>query len=121
MENIEKKKYVELGKRIQLAREKKGLTQEQLAKRVGYQTATAISFIEAGDRKLKASELEKIANELDCPVQYLLTGKDTPLTVRMALRSQHNDLGEEEVKKIESFIDFIKAEQDAKRRSDGSK
>lgn len=121
MENNEKKKYIELGKRIQSAREKKGLTQEQLAKLVGYQTATAISFIEAGDRKLKASELEKIAQELDCDVRYLLMGKDTPVTVRMALRSQHNDLDEEEVKKIESFIEFIKSEQHGKRRSDGSK
>ena len=121
MENNEMAKYIEIGKRIQDARDKKGLTQEQLAKLVGYQTATAISFIEAGERKLKASELEKIAEVLDLDVQYLLTGQAKPITVRMALRSQHNDLDETEVKKIESFIDFIKAEQNAKRRDGGTK
>jgi len=121
MEKDEKEKYIEIGGRIQTARDKKGLTQEQLAKLVGYQTATAISFIEAGERKLKASELEKIAEALDLEVQYLLNGQVNPITVRMALRAQHNDLDENEVKKIESFIDFIKAEQNAKRRTGGTR
>ena len=121
METNETNKYKEIGKRIQLAREKMGLTQEQLAKLIGYQTATAISFIESGERKVKAGELEKIATELHCDVQYLLSGSEREVTVRMALRSQHNDLDESEVKKIESFIDFIKNEQDAKRRDGGAK
>lgn len=112
-------RYKEIGKRIQKAREDAGLTQEQLAKLVGYQTATAISFIETGERKLKVSELEKIAAELHCDVQFLLTGSaDKSVTVRMALRAEHKDLDKDDIQKIESFINFVKSEQNGRR--DGS-
>lgn len=118
MEKTDMDKYRQIGGRIQKAREAAGLTQEQLARSVGYQSATAISFIEAGERKLRAEELEKIAVELHSDVNYLLTGKtDKKITVKMALRAEHNNLSNDSIKKIESFIDFVKKEQDGRRSS----
>lgn len=109
-------RYREVGKRIQDARDKAGLTQEQLAIAVGYKSATAISFIEAGERKLRVGELEKIADKLSCDIQYLLTGTtDKKVTVRMALRAEHNNLDADSINKIESFISFVKSEQDGRR------
>ncbi len=108
-------KYREVGKRIQDARDKAGLTQEQLAVAVGYKSATAISLIETGERKLRVGELEKIANKLQSDMQYLLTGTtDKKVTVRMALRSEHKDLSADSINKIESFISFVKSEQDGR-------
>ncbi|OYX39800.1 hypothetical protein B7Z00_00035 [Candidatus Saccharibacteria bacterium 32-50-10] len=115
MERSEMQKYREVGKRIQDARDKAGLTQEQLAVAVGYKSATAISLIETGERKLRVGELEKIANKLQSDMQYLLTGTtDKKVTVRMALRSEHKDLSADSINKIESFISFVKSEQDGR-------
>ena len=39
---------IEIGKKLREAREKAGLSQAQLAKEMGYESATAVSLIEAG-------------------------------------------------------------------------
>ena len=60
-----------LGERIKEARERKGLTQEQLAEMVDYSPAH-MSVVERG---LKAPRLEKmiaIANALQCDIDFLL-------------------------------------------------
>ena len=115
MERDEMEKYREVGKRIQDARDKAGLTQEQLAIAVGYKSATAISFIESGERKLRVSELEKIADVLHSDIQYLLRGTaNQKVTVKMALRAEHKDLTQDSLSRIESFINFVKSEQDGR-------
>lgn len=123
MENNDSIKYKAIGKRIELARKNEGLTQGELASRLAYESPTAISLIETGKRKIKVAELEKIAEELHCDIQYLLTGSSErpPVTVRMALRSEHNELTAPELDKIESFINFVKSEQDGRRRDSTSK
>jgi len=112
MESKEKQIYKAIGKRIQLARDAEHMTQDMLAKALGYQTATAISLIEAGERKVKIIDLEKIAGILHEDIHYLLTGERKQpmqnLNVRTALRASDNDLKKEELDKIESFIAFIK-------------
>lgn len=115
MERDEMEKYREVGSRIQVARDKAGLTQEQLAKAVGYKSATAISFIESGERKLRVSELEKIADVLHSDIQYLLKGtSNQKVTVKMALRAEHKDLSKDSLNRIESFINFVKSEQNGR-------
>jgi len=116
MENTDQAKYAEIGKRIEDARKREGLTQGQLAKLLDYQTPTAISLIEAGKRMIKIAELEKIALALHTDLQFLSTGSsDRPaVSVSMALRSEHKNLSAEDYSKIESFIDFVKAERDGR-------
>lgn len=118
MEKNDSKRYEAIGKRIEIARKSEGLTQSGLATRLDYESPTAISLIEAGKRKIKVTELEKIAKELHCDIQYLLTGSSDrpPVSVRVALRAEHKDLDKSELDKIESFINFVKSEQDGKRR-----
>jgi repressor LexA len=120
MENNDDKKYYEIGQRIERARKDEGLTQGQLAELLNYQSPTAISLIEAGKRNIKVAELEKIAEVLHCDLQYLLSGStERPaVSVRMALRSEHKDLTKPELDKIESFISFIKSEQNGRRTTD---
>ena len=60
-----------IGKRIKSAREKKGLTQEQLAEQVNL-SPMHISVIERGNKLLRLETLIKIANVLDVSADTLL-------------------------------------------------
>lgn len=54
-----------------LARKRKGLTQKELAKRVGV-TNNTISRLERGKTSAKINLMEKIANELEVSIDYLI-------------------------------------------------
>ena len=60
-----------IGKRIKSAREKKGLTQEQLAEQVNL-SPMHISVIERGNKLPRLETLIKIANVLDVSADILL-------------------------------------------------
>jgi transcriptional regulator with XRE-family HTH domain len=60
-----------LGKNLRAARNKLGLTQEQVAERSGVQ-AGEISRIERGKRDPKVSTLEKLAAAVELPPGRLL-------------------------------------------------
>lgn len=61
------------GKRIALVRKSKGLTQKQLAERVGI-TVVAIAYIETGKRWPRLGTLNKIAKILKVDVRDLFKG-----------------------------------------------
>lgn len=63
--------YKSIGRRLQLAREEAGLSQEQLAARIGCSQST-LSNYEKGRRRLYLAQLEKIAEELQRPVEYFM-------------------------------------------------
>lgn len=56
---------------IQKAREEAGLSQEELASRLGY-TQAALSNYELGKRRLYLANIEQIAKELNKPLSYFL-------------------------------------------------
>ena len=62
---------IELGNRIRNARERAGLTQEQLAERIGTSRA-AIARYESGEIEPKLRNLAAIAVELHVSADYLL-------------------------------------------------
>ncbi len=71
--------YQNIGKMIQKAREEAGLSQEELANRLGY-TQAALSNYELGKRRLYLPNIEQIAKELNKPLNFFLddnTGKIT--------------------------------------------
>jgi len=102
----------QIGARIKQARELEGLTQPELAKKIGYESGTAISLIEGGERSIQASVLEKIANVLHQDVQYLLSGEPSAssVNVKVALRADKN-LNKDDIQKVENFIEFLKSQQ----------
>jgi transcriptional regulator with XRE-family HTH domain len=63
--------YKTIGKKIQKAREEAGLSQEEMASRLGY-TQAAFSNYELGKRRLYLANIEQIARELDKPLSYFL-------------------------------------------------
>ena len=68
-DNISAMKFREVGKRIQMAREEKGLTQAELAARLGC-TQSALSNYELGKRKPNLDLLNEIAEILNKPLDY---------------------------------------------------
>lgn len=67
--------YREIGKRIQKAREKSGLSQEELASALGI-TQSALSNYELGKRRLYLANLEQLATVLGRPLSYFMEEKN---------------------------------------------
>lgn len=66
---------MEIGKQIKYFREKKGITQEELASEIGVSGKQGISRFENGVRNPKRETLEKIAKVLGCELVYELREK----------------------------------------------
>ena len=70
-------KLEEIGKKIKDLRELKNLSQEELAKAVGYKTRSSINKIELGKTNLSQSRITKIAKALDTSPGYLMGWKSS--------------------------------------------
>lgn len=65
---------LDFGKRLKEARERKDMTQSELAKAASIGEST-VSFYESGKREPNYETLIKLANILDTTPNYLLTGR----------------------------------------------
>jgi transcriptional regulator with XRE-family HTH domain len=68
--------------RLQALRDKRGLSQEALAKRAQLQ-ATAVSHFETGTRKPSFDNLRRLADALETTVDYLMGRTEHPVGVVM--------------------------------------
>jgi transcriptional regulator with XRE-family HTH domain len=105
-------RYEAIGSRIREARERAGLLQQDLAVAVGFESATAISLIEKGLRKVSIPYLDKIAETLHTTTIELLgegeiVQSDPISTVRFALRAD-KELSKQDEEKVMDFYSFIK-------------
>ena len=64
-----------IGERIKQKRMELNLSQDELAKKVGYKSRSSIQKIEVA-RNLPLSKVEKMANALDCSPGYLMGWED---------------------------------------------
>lgn len=62
----------ELGERIAKAREDAGLTQQELADRIGIKTAQSISRYERGATEVRTRRLERIAEATGKPLEFFI-------------------------------------------------
>lgn len=67
----------ELSTRIRLRREALGISQEELARRMGYRSKSSITKLEKGINDLPQAKLEELAQALETSPAYLL-GLDAP-------------------------------------------
>ncbi|SMO61774.1 repressor LexA [Balnearium lithotrophicum] len=65
---------MEIGKKIKLLRERKGLTQQELAELIGT-TQQTVAYWEVGQRKPRYSKLQKLAEVFGVPISYFLEDK----------------------------------------------
>ncbi len=108
----EKEKYQLIGARIKEARQKRGVSQKDLAEKVGFDSATSISLIESGERKISIVDLEKTAEILNEELSYFL---DTDPKVRVSFRA--DGLDEKDTEVIQHIIDMAKKRAHGKRDS----
>ncbi|MBG9486411.1 DNA-binding protein [Bacillus thuringiensis] len=61
--------------RIRHIRKEKKITQEELAKNLGFSSSSAISYIENGQRKLNADKIPKLAECLGVNIEEIFLDK----------------------------------------------
>lgn len=74
-----------VGERIRYRRIELGLTQEELAKRLGYTSRTAISNVEKGKEDLTTTRCRKFADALETTPSYLMGWEDEEPVIHVTL------------------------------------
>lgn len=69
-----------IAENIKLKRLRLGLSQQELADRMGYKSRSTITRIEAGDNKVSEVKMSKFARVLDTTVEFLNTGQEIEQT-----------------------------------------
>lgn len=106
-----------VGDRIRQQREAKGITQLELARRIGYTTTGAISLIESGKRDISIDKVREIAKALDVTPHWLMGWSDSPLEIKTDLEltiDELEGLNPEQLARVRKFIEFLKFEGDKK-------
>lgn len=86
-------------KRIKALREQQGMSQQALAEKVGYKTASAVNKIELGLRDINQNKIIAFANALNTTPAYLMgweepTNKNETTTVTAEDLAEINELYE---------------------------
>ena len=90
-----------LGERIRLLRERRGMTQQELAERAGFSAHQIVSQIERGQRELKASELFRIARVLHVDLESLGGAVPSGVPVVLWRKRPEGDWGGSEPELVE--------------------
>lgn len=81
-----------IGKQIRERRTELGLTQDELAKKLGYKSKSSINKIELGVNDIPQSKIEQFAKALDTTPAYLM-GWETKTDARLRIYHKRlNDL-----------------------------
>jgi len=109
--------FKDIGFKIQMAREEKGLSQEQLARALGC-SQPALSNYEKGKRRLYLSHLEKLSEVLGKPPEYFMENRDLLATETSQvvldnikieeLVDSIKGLGENELEEVYRFVEYLK-------------
>jgi transcriptional regulator with XRE-family HTH domain len=110
-----------LGERLRVAREYVGLKQEDVARHLSI-PRSALSHIEAGQRKVDALELARMAKLYQRPVNWFTGPDDTsaklPKEVSHVARAAAL-LSSQDRQELVRFADFLKSRAKTKAASDG--
>ncbi len=78
----------EIGQRIRECREQVGLSQLELAVKLSFESATAVSLIESGQRSLSIENLVKLPSILGQPIGYFIGKVEMVVPERKNLRDE---------------------------------
>lgn len=85
---------LEIGERIKIQREKLKMSQDELAKRIGYKSRSSINKIELGHYNLTQSKIKAIADALETTPAYIMGWEELNESVDLeALRKQVKQTG----------------------------
>lgn len=80
--------YRQIGRQIRRARESLGMSQEELARSLGYSSPATISYYEGGGRKISIVDLRRIGDIVGLPLNYFLEEHASPAASFVKLRAQ---------------------------------
>lgn len=85
---------LDIGERIKIRREKLKMSQDELAKRIGYKSRSSINKIELGHYNLTQSKIKAIADALETTPAYIMGWEELDETVDLeTLRKQVEEAG----------------------------
>lgn len=105
----------EFGKRVKDRRRELGMSQLDLALKIGYKDKSSVAKIETGDRDLPRSKIVEIASALAVTPQYLLDWEQKKAATKRTAKQQEfidlfNKLNAEQQKKIIAQMkDFLES------------
>lgn len=112
------------GDRVKMLRERKGMTQEELANKLGYKSKTSVAHIEAG-RDIPRSMVVKLAEILETTPAYLMGWEDEktapeigdgePLPIKATKAEWREILGrmsDENRQRLEDYAELLLLKQD---------
>lgn len=88
-----------LGRKIREARERRGLSQEELASEMGL-GQRAISELENGKRRLAVAEVPQLASTLDVPLLYFFRETDNGTLLDQMLLEQFHQLPSDQLQNM---------------------
>jgi transcriptional regulator with XRE-family HTH domain len=111
-----------LGERLRVAREYVGLKQDDVARHLSI-PRSALSHIEAGQRKVDALELTRMAKLYHRPVSWF-TGDENPPEAELPEEVAHvaraaASLSSQDRQELARFADFLKSRAKTRVASDG--
>lgn len=102
----EKEVDIAIGARIRDAREKAGLSQHELAQRLGYASPATVSNMEAGERRITVVDLSSVSEALGVPLDRFLPVAAEASAGQMSLRAA-TDLHNINPATRRSVVDFL--------------
>jgi len=118
--------FQELGQKIQMIREEKKISQEQLAQAIGC-SQSALSNYEKGKRRIYLSQLEKLAEVLQKPLSFFVEGFEEEKAeaeaaphhvhdnLRLKIINDTYSLSEDEIGEVDRFIQYLKWQREMRR------
>lgn len=100
-----------IGQRIKQRREELNITQDELAKRLGYKSRSSINKIELDIYNLKQSKIKAIADALQTTPGFIMGWQEDEQTEKPMTLAAHFDgeeYTEEEIEEILQFVEFVK-------------
>ncbi len=104
---------VVLGERIRVAREGKGLSQEEFAALIS-RDQRAVSLYERGKRRIAATDLPLLAQVLDVPLMYFYEGETALDDMDTAIQDELRQLPNLEAKR--TALELVRVFRDGLRR-----
>jgi len=107
--------FKEIGRKIQAAREDRGMTQVDLAQALGI-TQAALSNYELGKRRLYLHQIEQIARVLGRRLDFFISGQEAAAAPEVQEKDRVSarevarklaGLDEGELKALSDFLDFL--------------
>lgn len=106
-----------IGSRIKERRESLGLTQEELAKKMGYASKSTINKIELGINDVMQSKILAYAAVLECSPAYLLGVESTPTpktnNKTSVMLEYWSRLNSEQQARALDYINFLSEKRDS--------